>query len=109
SKTICNGDVAVFAPTSTGSPTWQWYQGNSGDISQPVPEETSTSSCATHRLCYVFPTTTTSYWVRATNASGYADSNTATVTVMDVTITSGIQGTSITSGQSVTLSVVATG
>lgn len=76
SSTIATGYTATLTVTAAGfpAPTFQWYQGNSGDTSTPVG--TSSSSFTTPAL-----TTTTNYWVRATNAGGSADSNTATVTV----------------------------
>jgi hypothetical protein len=55
--------------------TFQWYAGNSGDTSSPIGGATGTE--------YETPalTETTSYWVRATNTGGSADSETAVITV----------------------------
>lgn len=57
--------------------------------------------------------TTTTFWVRITNCGGEADSEAATVTVttscVSPSITTGPQNTTIFSGQSATLSVVAAG
>src|SRR5207248_8518127 len=63
--------------TASGNPTptFQWYTGNSGNTTNPISGAT-TSSYPTPPLA-----STTSYWVRATNSAGTADSNTATVTV----------------------------
>ncbi|MDP9194575.1 MAG: FG-GAP-like repeat-containing protein [Acidobacteriota bacterium] len=61
-------------PTGTVPFTYQWYVGTSGNTSSPI-------SGATGSVVTVSPTTTTSYWVRVTNACGTANSNTATVTV----------------------------
>ncbi len=75
-STIATGYTATLSVTAAGFPvpTLQWYQGNSGDTSTPVG--TNSSSFTTPAL-----TTTTSYWVRATNSGGTADSNAAIVTV----------------------------
>jgi hypothetical protein len=69
------GNANLSIATSSANASIQWYQGNSGDISNPVDGAIS-SSFTTPAL-----TTTTSYWARATNAAGTADSNSATVTV----------------------------
>jgi hypothetical protein len=77
SQTIASGATATLTVAANGHlpPTFQWYQGLSGDTSNPISGETATSF-TTPAL-----TVTTSYWVRATNASGTADSNTAVVNV----------------------------
>ena len=56
------------------TPTIQWYQGSSGVTTTPVG--TNATSFTTPAL-----TTSTSYWARATNVGGAADSTTATVTI----------------------------
>ena len=61
--------------TGNPTPTYQWYQGLSGDTSTPVG--TDSPSFTTPAL-----TANTSYWVRATNSQGSADSNTAAITVI---------------------------
>ncbi|MCX6840025.1 MAG: lamin tail domain-containing protein [Verrucomicrobia bacterium] len=75
-STIATGYTATLSVSTAGFPvpTMQWYQGNSGDTSTPVG--TNSSNFTTPAL-----TTTTSYWVRASNSGGTADSNAATVTV----------------------------
>jgi uncharacterized protein YjiK len=75
SVTIAAGYTTTLSVTASGfpAPSFQWYQGNSGDTSTPVG--TNSSSFTTPAL-----TTTTSYWVRATNSVS-ADSNAAVVTV----------------------------
>lgn len=69
------GTAALSISTSGTAPAIQWYQGNSGVTTSPVPGATSS--------VFVTPalTATTSFWARATNAAGFANSNTATVTV----------------------------
>jgi len=76
--TIATGYTATLTVAASGfpAPTFQWYQGNSGNTSNPVSGATS-ATFTTPAL-----TTTTNYWARATNTGGTADSNTATVTVI---------------------------
>ncbi len=76
SSSINSGETASLASTASGSPiSIQWFQGNSGDTSNPVPSANS--------FTFTTPplTMTTSYWMRASNAAGTANSTTATVTV----------------------------
>lgn len=54
--------------------TYQWYVGTSGSTTTPVAGATGPS-------LPVAPTTTTSYWVRVSNACGAVNSSTATITV----------------------------
>lgn len=74
---IASGSVTTLSVVASGTPapTYQWYVGNSGDTSSPVSSATG-SSFTTPAL-----TTTTSYWVRATNTGGSANSNTVTVSI----------------------------
>ncbi len=78
STTIGSGTATTLTVAASGFPlpTFQWYLGNSGDTANPIGGATS-GTFTTPVL-----TTTTSYWVRATNSGGPADSNTATVTVV---------------------------
>jgi PKD repeat protein len=71
---ITSGQTATLSVTATGTASlnYQWYQGSSGDTSQPIG--TNAASFTTPAL-----TTNTSYWVRVSNACGHADSATATV------------------------------
>ncbi|MCU0782155.1 MAG: leucine-rich repeat protein, partial [Akkermansiaceae bacterium] len=77
SQTIASGTTARLTVAATGNPapTFQWYQGISGDTSNPIDGATSDS--------FTSPvlTTATSYWVRVTNTAGTVDSDTATITV----------------------------
>src|SRR6185312_17197171 len=107
STSIVQGQSATLSVAASGSaPTYQWYRGNSGDTSNPVAGGTGTSITVT-------PNSTTSYWVRALNTCGPANSSTATVTVTipctPPSITSQPQSTTINPGATATLSVGASG
>lgn len=76
SVTIDSGGTATLAVTASGTaPAFQWYLGPTGDTSSPV-EGAISASFNTPAL-----TTTTSYWVRASNSAGSTDSDAALVTV----------------------------
>ena len=92
------------AAAGTAPISFQWYQGPSGDTSNPVG--TNSSSLTTPTL-----TATTSYWVRVSNPCGHADSATATVWIgcTPPSITVQPQSQSIQSGQSAVVSVGASG
>ena len=77
--TISSGGFATLTVAASGAPapTFQWYRGNSGDTSNPVAAATS-ATFTTPQL-----SATASYWVRATNAGGSANSNAATVNVIN--------------------------
>jgi Leucine-rich repeat (LRR) protein len=105
--TIASGQSTTLTVGASGSPTltYQWYQGPSGTSTTPVG--TNSPSFTTPAL-----TQTTSYWVRVSNGCGApADSAAAVVTVTCTppNIGSPPQGTTITSGQSTTLTVGASG
>ena len=105
SQTIVSGQTAVLAVVATGAAplTYQWYQGMTGDASTPVG--TNGTSFTTPAL-----TATTNYWVKVSNTAGSSNSNTATVTVLSPpSITVQPASQTITSGQSATLFVTATG
>jgi hypothetical protein len=76
--TIFTSETATLQVTATGDAPlfYQWYQGTSGDTSTPVG--TNSRTFTTPSL-----TTTTSYWVKVSNAANVqgAFSNTVTVTV----------------------------
>lgn len=76
SVTIGSGGTATLRVTASGtSPTFQWYVGASGVTSSPVSGAVSAT--------YTTPALTSNrtYWVRASNTSGNANSTAATVTV----------------------------
>ncbi len=71
------GSVSLSASLdySTGA-TWHWYQGERGDTSVPLAGKTSSSMSISNPLAGSY-----SYWVRATNPYGTADSRTSSVIV----------------------------
>ncbi len=105
SQTINSGATATFSFVATGeAPTFQWYQGNSGDISQPLAEALGTSF-TTPAL-----TTATSYWVRASNVAGDRDSATVSAKVISPPLlTAEPVSLTLNSGQTTTLTVTASG
>ncbi len=70
-----NDQKTLSVVASGNTPTYQWYQGQPHDTSNPIPGGTA-SQFTTPPL-----TQTTSYWVRITNSCGRIDSKGATVTV----------------------------
>jgi len=108
SPSINSGQTATLSVVASGSGTfsYQWYEGASGTTTTPVG--TNSASFTTPAL-----TVTKSYWVRVTsscNGTQSVNSNTATVTVCNATgITTHPVSQTINSGQTATLSVVASG
>ena len=76
--TINRGASATLEVKPSGSVpvTYQWFAGQSGNTSNPILSGGTGASFNTGAL-----TSTTNYWVRATNPCGSVDSNTVTVTV----------------------------
>ncbi len=77
-QTIASGGTAslIIGNTGTAPLAYQWYQGQSGDISNPIMGANS-NQFTTPPL-----TQNTSYWVRVSNPCGSADSKTATITII---------------------------
>lgn len=76
SATITAGQSAIVSVTASGAGlSYQWYEGSSGEATNPIAGATS-ASYATPAL-----TATRSYWVRVTNSAGSVNSNTVIVTV----------------------------
>ncbi len=75
--TIASGATALLSVVASSSSglQYQWYTGTSGDTAHPL-EGAAGASFTTPALG-----TTTTYWVRITNAAGSVDSSTVTVTV----------------------------
>lgn len=81
----------------------QWYAGDAGNTSQPVPNGTGTSIT-------VAPASDTRYWVRATACGATVDSTAALVSVCQPpAITQLTQSVWITQGASIQLNVTASG
>ena len=77
SITINSGTTTTLSVTASGTtPTYQWYQGNSGVTTNPVAGATSASFTTPAII------TSTSYWASATNTAGSANSNNATISVI---------------------------
>ena len=80
----------------------QWFEGNAGDRRKPAGSGTSFTSAPL--------TASTSFWCETTNACGTVESPTVAVEVCTTpSITTHPQNTSITAGQSATLTVSASG
>jgi hypothetical protein len=103
--TITAGQQTTLSVTASGtSPTYQWYVGTAGNT-------TTTAPSTTNQLT-VSPGTTTNYWVRVSGCSTSVDSRTAVVTVNcgpPSTPAPNAFPSTISSGQSSTLSVSPTG
>lgn len=107
STTINSGQSTTLTVVATGAAplTYQWYQGLSGDTSTPVG--TNSASFTTPVL-----NTTTSYWVKVTNAGNLTGANSATANVavrQPAAISTQPVSTSIFVGETTTLSVTAIG
>ena len=104
SQTIPGGQSTTLSVTATQAQSYQWYRGLSGDTSNPIAGATASSVT-------VAPTVTTSYWVRVLNDCGFANSNTATLTVCNkpVIAQQPLATQTIPAGQAATLSVIASG
>jgi Asp/Glu/hydantoin racemase len=101
------GQVNSLSVSGSGtSVTYQWFTGTSGNTSSPIPGATSST-------LKVNPNSTTSYWVRLSNACGTVNSSTATVTVAQActapAITAQPKSVTASPGQISTLAVTATG
>jgi len=76
STTIAAGQSATLRVTASGTAplSYQWYFGSAGNTSSPVAGATGSSLT-------VSPASTTSYWAKVSNSCGFANSNSASVTV----------------------------
>lgn len=106
SQTINAGQPVTVSVKATGQGplAYQWYRGNSGDTSHPIAGATTRSYLASTLAG------NTRFWVRVSNTVGTIDSQAALITVNQSPgiVTQPISQT-IISGQSVTVSVAATG
>ena len=110
-QTITTGQQATLNVEADGTApmTFTWYAGQSGSTSSPVGGNSKTFTTPALQ-------STTSYWVRVSNAAGSVNSGTATITVNAAppagtapSIANQPQNQTINSGQTATLSVSATG
>ena len=102
SQTINQGQSALLnvVASSPAPVSYQWFQGQSGDTSNPIAGATN-SRFLTPPL-----DVTTSYWVVVSNLAGSVDSNTATVTVnQKPTCTASVQGVAPPDFLTITLAV----
>jgi hypothetical protein len=95
--------VTLSVANPVGGETYRWYRGASGNTSVLVADTGAAGQVS------VLVSETSSYWVRATRATCYADSAAETVVICYPKITSQPAGASINEGSSATLSVTATG
>jgi formylglycine-generating enzyme required for sulfatase activity len=105
SQTILSGGNATMTVIASGTAplSYQWYRGNVGTTSAPVG--TNSSSFTTPNL-----TTTTRYWVKISNNTGFAFSDLCTITIgTSPAITTQPASQTINSGSTATMSVVASG
>lgn len=74
-QTIDACQTATLNVVASGTPpfTYQWYQGQTGDVSNPQFNTDTVQIPALNQ--------TASYWVRVTNPTGSVDSNSVTITV----------------------------
>jgi hypothetical protein len=77
SQVVMSGGTATMTVVAGGSGTltYQWYAGLSGDVSNPIGGATS-SSYTTPALVAA-----ANYWVRVTNGAGATNSNTAAISI----------------------------
>ncbi len=78
-STVATGEDAQVTVTAVGRAplSYQWYRGAAGDVSDPVAGATSAG------LVLGGLTTSTTVWVRVSNASGTADSSALLITVRE--------------------------
>ncbi len=101
---ISAGEAAVLSVGASGAASFQWYQGLSGNVANPIAGATA-ASFTTPAL-----TVSGSYWVRVANTGGSVNSATATVTVIDPPVlTSQPAAAQVNPGGSAVLTVGATG
>lgn len=83
SSSINAGETAMLSVVTSGDPaTYEWFEGSPPDTSVSV--FTGGASFTTPAL-----SATKTYWVKATNAGGSAESNAAVVTVLEPMVTWG--------------------
>jgi hypothetical protein len=97
---VVQGTTVTLTTSATGATSFQWYGGISGTTSAPLAGKTAASIDVT-------PSTSASYWVRASNGCGaFSDSATVFVSVVPCQpplIAVQPASTSVVAGSSVTL------
>ncbi len=106
-KNVAPGGTVTLTAAATGtSLQFQWYRGASPDTSHPVAGGNTATATDT-------PTASTTYWVRVSNSCGTKDSAAIAVTVgaacTPPSVTSITADTTVSTNQSVTLNVAASG
>lgn len=102
-RVISEGESTSLGISATNFTSIRWFRGTSPDTSHEIGMGPSIT---------VSPTVTTTYWARVANGCSAVDSTTVTVTVEAceiARITSEPADASVEAGESVTLSVAATG
>jgi len=96
--------IALNVAANTTGLTYQWYEGNAGDMTHPIAAGTAATLTFT-------PAYTANYWARVTGScSRYADSNVVTVTRCAApAITTQPSPRIVARGSSTSVSVTATG
>jgi Ig-like domain CHU_C associated len=84
----------------SGATAYAWYRGNSGDTSFPL-----SGGFQSANYFDVSPSVTTNYWAQVQNGSCVSSSTTTTVSVCIPVITAQPAGSTVTAGNSATLSV----
>ncbi len=100
SFTISPGESVSLQVEASGipAPTYQWYVGESGDVSNPI------AGAASHTFTSPALSESTNYWVRVSNIAGMVDSITSAVTVQEApSFVSHPQNQTVSLGSSVML------
>ena len=96
SQEISSGTAVVLSIEASGVDlSFQWYEGSSGDIANPVAGATG-STLDTGAL-----TASTNFWVQVTNAGGTANSDTAVITVAAPFVPLVLEGTGDIAGENI--------
>ncbi|MEZ4678419.1 MAG: Ig-like domain-containing protein [Caldilineaceae bacterium] len=103
-SSILRGETAMLTVVAGGDNlSYQWYQGASGDLSNPISGATSASFTTPALMGDA------SYWVRVSNPAGSADSVTATVTVDQANQAPVVNDLSVSTAQDTTVAITLTG
>ncbi|MBI2514186.1 MAG: immunoglobulin domain-containing protein [Opitutae bacterium] len=104
-RSVASGQTATLMVSATGANlSFQWYLGEAGDTSHPIIGAIS-ATFTTGAL-----TQTTRFWVRISNADGFVNSSTVTVTIGAAPqITTQPQSADVVEGATANLGVIASG